>query len=298
MQKSRARTYIIAGILLSIVIIGVLTHFFFFRSEGPSVYEKLFEHCVEENGLRRCYVFLAGYEEKEETTCMQIVLPVVDPSQRDIEICLDKEVNWENPYEDYSLNVPVVLNMYYDKNLFKQEVPQKINIEIMEDEKVYELLDKASLPSSENILVRTKKANENIVKGYTYYDFSGYEEEERYLVWVLTSVTINSIKEKQGGVEFQINFKMGGEEYSYTFISEEVFLHTLKTGEVRKLETYSSIIEHLNLNNNYAMAFSIFKLNDNQRIYEYYKGLEETIIDYFRDTSNSDIYLKLEEVTL
>ena len=285
---------IILGLLIAS---SILIYFFFLRERQTTAYDRLLEHCTEEEqGVKKCDVFLSDYTQEDGNTLMSIVLPEIDPSLRDIEIEFNKEVKWTNPYEDYSLDIPVVLNMYYSNRLFNKNLPDRIEIELMEDEEVYKILEQINFSSDEVIEARTTVANEILTRGYNYYPHSPWGDEEEYLVWALVNVRFESIKISQDKKEFSISFEMEDTGYNYSFLADEIVFVTSKTGKVIKLKSTSEINENLNINDRYAIAFSIFKSRNDERVYTYYEGLKDDIHNYFHGSSDSGIYLKLEEI--
>ena len=229
------RKFLISSLILLMLLISalILIYFFFLKDKETTPYDRLLEHCTEEHqGVKQCTVFLSDNTPEDGNTCMKIVLPVIDPDLRDIEICLDKEVEWTNPYEDYSLDIPVVLNIHYSNNVFRKIIPDRIEIELMEDTKVYEILEDINFSSDEVIEARTTVADEILTRGYTYYLYKRFGEGEEFLVWVLVDVQFESIQINQDKTEFKISFEMEDTEYNHTFIAEEIIFVTLKTGQV------------------------------------------------------------------
>lgn len=280
-------------VFLSIV---VLLYFFIFKNKELTVYDKLFEHCTKEASVRKCNVFLKSYTEDQGNTCMEIVLPVVDPSKRDIEICVDEEVIWENPYEDYSLNIPIVLKMYYNKRFFKRNDLDRIEIDIMEDEVVYKLLENIYFSDENVILVRTKAANEDIVKGYKYYvDLN--EEEKEMLCLGLIDVGIKSIEKINDQLEFNIFFRMNDKEYEYTFTAEEIQFIDWEKRQAYTLMSTSELSDHFNFEDKYNISFLLFDLEEDQLISEFYGGLDNIIEEYFSEGGSKKVELRLKNIS-
>lgn len=285
---------ILGLLLLSTLLIYILN----LRNKRLSVYDRLSEHCLEGNeGVKECDMFLRSYKEDGVNTCMEIVLPEIDPSKRDIEICFNKEVKWENPYVDYSLDIPVVLSMYYKESIFENKIPQRIEIEIMEDERVYEIIEEINFNSEEAIIPRTTQANKIYTQGYSYYPYRKYGIGEEYLIWELVNTKINSIKKVGDALEFNMTFDMDNTQYSYVFNTGEFGLHDKFSGEVITLTPESVLESHLNLDGKYSFAFSIFNVKDDIKVVSYYEGLREDVHNFFDETPNSSIVLKLEKIT-
>jgi hypothetical protein len=138
---------------------------------SPS-YDRLYNYCeiVEEDKSikRECNVFLSNEEAKNnDEICFFLILPVSDYKERNLKIC-EKSIliNWENPYEDYSENIPVVISMHYKNSPLLRYKPSRINIEVMEDEIAYDLVRSINQTSNELIVFRTKAGEEKMQRGY------------------------------------------------------------------------------------------------------------------------------------
>jgi hypothetical protein len=92
-----------------------------------------------------CYAFLESETTDEKgINCIKFVTPYFDEEgpRLDMQICEKKEkIVWENPYSNYSLHIPVVMTFKYKKSLFHSYKFESLNIELMEDEKAFELWD-------------------------------------------------------------------------------------------------------------------------------------------------------------
>lgn len=159
--------------IISLVMLLLISIYFILRiSLNSPSYDRLYNYCeiVEEDKSikRECNVFLNNEETKnKDEICFFLVLPVSDYKERNLKICEKSDVvNWENPYEDYSENIPVVISMYYKKFPLFLYKPNRINIEVLEDKVAYDLVRSINQSSNELIVFRTKAGEEKIQQGY------------------------------------------------------------------------------------------------------------------------------------
>jgi len=125
-----------------------------FTNREVDKYGELIDFCeikeqTEEDLYFDCYAFLESESpDKEGGNCLVFVTPYFDEegSRLDMQICEKEEkIVWENPYSNYSLHIPVVMTFRYKKSLFQFYKFQGLNIELMEDEKAFELWDLVDL---------------------------------------------------------------------------------------------------------------------------------------------------------
>lgn len=123
-------------------------------SERVNKYGELVDFCeikkqTEENLYFDCYAFLESEATDEEgMDCIAFVTPYYDEegTRLDMLICEEKEkIFWENPYSNYSLHIPVVMTLKYEKTPFQFYKFVDLTIELLEDEKAYELWELVDL---------------------------------------------------------------------------------------------------------------------------------------------------------
>lgn len=143
-------------------------------SEVPvevSSYELLMDYCDhEEDGdvlSIICNSFIGDeYVNDDGERCLNfLVISEKGGSREDIELCIDSEkMEWENPYPDYSLYVPVVLEIDYEINRKFQIT--SVRGSLMGDEVVVEILERVPFSDKQNIPVWTALHEEAVEKSY------------------------------------------------------------------------------------------------------------------------------------
>jgi len=127
---------------------------FEFMSRKVDKYDELIDFCeikkqTGENLYFNCYAFLESESTDEEgMNCITFVTPYFDEEETrlDMQICEEEEkIVWENPYSNYSLHIPVVMTFKYKKSSFRFYEFEDLNIELMEDEKAFELWELVDL---------------------------------------------------------------------------------------------------------------------------------------------------------
>ena len=174
-KKRNSILFVLFTLLL--VTVSLLVYFLYLNKEKEvSVYDRLFEHCEEEDGIKQCYVFLKELKEEKDKTCMDLTLAEKEVERRDITVCFDMDIEWENPYkeypyEEYLLPTPIVLNLQYGRR-DSYSNPSKIGINLMDDEKAFGIL----IENIYNISLDVKPVSfmrtelyEDYKKGYAYF---------------------------------------------------------------------------------------------------------------------------------
>lgn len=119
-----------------------------FMSGGVNKYGELVDFCkikkqAGDDLYYDCYSFLESESTDEKgMNCIKFVTPYFNEEGRrlDMQVCEEGEkIIWENPYSNYSLHIPVVMTFKYKKSLFQSYRFESLNIELMEDEKAFEL---------------------------------------------------------------------------------------------------------------------------------------------------------------
>ncbi len=188
LKKKSFFIFLIVFILLVFVTAGVTYFLLRDREERldlESEYKRFFEYCGEGDGdTIECKVLLGDFYDSEDgkKDCMEIVLPIADIETREVSLCFDKGVvEWENPYHDYSLHVPVLIQIEEYREISRVE---DVRVALLEDEDTYALMEKINLPNTPHLGVMTKYLFDLDQKGF-YLSESLTEDGEiasRYLV--------------------------------------------------------------------------------------------------------------------
>jgi hypothetical protein len=214
--------FIFALITLFIGIVFLLFHYFV---EFPSIYKTYssYGNVIETEESRELTIkaFLESVEESKKKDCYNFV--EMSESLEEFKICIDKKkVNWENPYEDYSILIPVEAVFSYDKVMFNIFSLHEVNISLLEDDEVldflYELPDKVA----GNLPVRIKSNEEITAKGYYYQDIEG---EDFIAVTILDSF-IDEIKFNNDQIEVYFTSLIHGKEVLVKATVQELGLTT------------------------------------------------------------------------
>jgi hypothetical protein len=223
-------------ILLAFVAAGV-TYFLLKereeRLEAESEYNKLLEYCGEGDGdTLECKVLLGDFYESEDgkRDCMEIVLPVVDVDAREIHLCFKKGiVDWENPYDDYSLHVPVLMQIEGYRELYSAEY---ISVVVLEDEEAWGMVRETyDSEGVEPIPMWTQEYKEGINRGYDFVGREGGEDS-----FVPSGVTFHRgtiLSYDLEGEEITLEveaFVLGGEQV-FSIETERFPLVNAQTGE-------------------------------------------------------------------
>jgi hypothetical protein len=158
-------------ILLILLLAFIVSALYFIKTNSEEPYRKLFQYCTEQESkeIKECHVLLSNYYKNDNgETCIEIVLPITDSSERDITFCLKKEdlIEWENPYNNYDLNIPVVIEIYHSN--FPIIKLKNITIELMSDENARKIIYPINKNTDKLILFRSAKET-NLIEEKGYY---------------------------------------------------------------------------------------------------------------------------------
>jgi hypothetical protein len=213
-------------LLLSLIILIFFAVVFFFYFQSRNLESRLSAHCDEEvvgeEFVRRCNVFLSDYYINEKgQACLSITLPVVNPSERDILQCFSQDiVEWNNPYDDYSMKIPVTLDFFYSKDLdfsklFSRRSPSMLRVGVMDNDLAYEIVgpinDILVKKGERMISYMTPQLFENLRRGYHINVIRKRSQTEANLfsVVTVTKARIDSILTEGDDVVFSFTFYVG-----------------------------------------------------------------------------------------
>jgi hypothetical protein len=224
------------------------------RLEAESEYTRLLEYCGEGDGESlECKVLLGDFYDSDDgqKDCMEIVLPIADFDPSGRSLCFEKGVvDWENPYDDYSLYVPVLMTIegYKDFNAIT-----KIEMGLLEDGEAYELARAIYEEEGETVSMWTEEAKKGFERGY---DLLGVANEEG--VFNPSGVTLRKAKittyeVEEGQIILNIEAFILGEERSFAIESETIPVSDYEKGEAVELDSQN--IGELDMDLDYGIIF-------------------------------------------
>ncbi len=226
--------FIFLGLFVVLTFLGGYILFFYrggsdFTRE-PSLYEELFDYCdYKDEGQTisaTCYSFINDEYVKEALvdTCLSVRVATQDGVFKDVDICLPQEkLEWENPYEDYSLSVPVIMQIDYKKNFWGIYEVDSVDIILMEDEVSAELFQKVHLLDPSFVGIKFQRQAEIERKGYyvtNKFNPENSEEVTRNLL-VFREARIISYDKVDNQLLFNFTVLVNGEEKDLTILGAE-----------------------------------------------------------------------------
>jgi hypothetical protein len=236
LKKKSFFIFLSVFILLAFVAAGV-TYFLLKdreeRLEVENEYNKLLEYCGEGDGdTLECKVLLGGFYDSDdgEEDCMEITLPITDVEARDLSMCFKKGVvDWENPYDDYSMYVPVLMTIEGYREVSRVEDMRLI---LLEDEEAWGMVRETyDSEGVEPIPMWTQAYKEGLDRGY---DFVGREGgEDGFIPSGVTFHRGTILSYDLEGEEITLEveaFVLGG-EHIFSIETERFPLVDVQTGE-------------------------------------------------------------------
>jgi len=295
-QSIKKKNFILTKFLflpILIVVTGILLilYFKYFETNHDKDlfgdYPELNEFCQIEKHktrvTRECEVFLKNFEEDSSgKTCISLLL-LNDSSMKEVEFCVKEEgiVEWVNPYDNYDLPIPVVVNMRYKKSLLgtRNSRLKKIVIELMDDSKANKLIEYCT--DVEPILYRshhTEEMNKVANRGYYITSLSNLENHLSQDVLGVINTEIKSFFiTEDGQMILDVIMYIEGKEIREEVISYgfKIFQHTDKGIDLtEKVLTGSNVSEFLELDTTYNMQVLIKEYDewDELLVEEYLDG--------------------------
>ncbi len=233
-------------------------------------YKNLFRYCIDKEDndgkVKECRVLLDNlYQNSAQETCLEIVLPAIEPSERHLEFCLDtyKISQWSNPYRNYDLDIPVIIEVDYKD--FPVINIENLNIELMSDEEAHKIIDPVNQKTNQIILFRSIVATKEIEeKGYyvtnRIFDLSTGEE---YPVLGVYEVEITDLSFEEENFILKIKMKILGvqkeEEIKFDSVQFEKYSYSNVTQALKReiLDANSNLEKEISIGEIYLMEFSI-----------------------------------------
>jgi hypothetical protein len=243
-----------ALIITASLVFFIIMFSFLFLTKSKTVfsseYKRLLDYCEESSTDSReiagCRVFLKNHRKVDEgTECLDIILPTSEVLERELELCEDHEViNWENPYTDYSLTIPIEIGIIYRKPLFKKEaIIEKIDIEIMDDATALKLLETSRNGNNQPLSTRTEEMAKIESSGYHSTLWTDGESDNLVPVLVILRSKITSFKEE--GNNLLLNLRLYIEEREIDCVATAERFHYIE-GKVSE-DTKHNVVDKSNI---------------------------------------------------
>jgi len=288
-KVKRRKVYLI--IVLSILLISLLTTSFYIKKKVEDPYKKLFLYCTEEEGdkemVKNCRILLSDYYENDNgKLCLGIVLPEIQLSKRDLTLCLNEKVlvNWKNPYESYTLNLPVAIEIKYSK--FPLIRINEVNIQLLSDKQAHELIDPINKETTNIILFKSLEASKMLEeKGYYTVDriCKGNYSEICVNLGVY-EVELLDVFIDEDGLKFHISMSIMGDNIEEIIVVEEFQFEEYSYSNIgtplkREVVDLSFPLEEiLSKGENYVMEFTLS--NHDEITDNLVKQYSEGIVDF------------------
>jgi hypothetical protein len=218
-------------------------------------FARLLEFCDHKaEGVVECKVFLEDFVELDDgRECLEITLPTPELLERQTRLCLEKgTINWENPYEDYSLQVPVLMRISDPRSLSRVN---DVRINVLEDDIADELLSKINTPNSKHIFIWTRELINYRERGY---DILGEEDGGGKIVPIGVSIreaNIISYRTQNGEIELEIQAFLDGMDARFFLRSESFYLLDILLEE--EVLISSENVERVDTNLNYSVSLAL-----------------------------------------
>lgn len=313
--RLKKRTLLVFVFCFFALLVGAV-YFFLFSKESKtgSVYDvdkygELIEHCeFKESGKVlevECYAFLntdnaedlelAGQGER----CISFLIPLEEVYGRNTlergagieykeeQICEKKEkISVNNPYEnDFHGHLPVVLKLSYDRDNWKIFSKyynfNRIDVDLMDDQKAIELLHSMEFSQRQKITVTTQERQEMLARGF--YVMSSVDEKGNT---VKRSFAILEGEIKDYIIDgdlmiFDIQFKSFGEERVVKAKTKSFSLFNMFL-EDEQIITSSNLKEILDLNRNYQIELLI----EGREVLD-----EDIVLGYISEMDTGEVFL-------
>lgn len=291
-------------IILFLVTTSLSVYFLFFNKEKEEDdYDKLFKHCVEENNKKECKVFLKELTKEEGKTCMDIVLPEIEVEKRNITVCFNSNIEWEDPYkeypyEQYFITTPIVLTLEYGEKVTKSS-PRYLEVRLMEEEEAETILEIKGLnsPSVSSIAFVSEWNKELLSKGYSYTLSFLDEQRDYYQHLNLIGAELQSIEKKDEKIEMIISLRMDDSNFTYEFDTQQFRFYDLSKPWRYDLDAQTDLGDYLNLNEYYLVTFSLYDLEQNSYLKEIDDSIDERVYNYFSGDKDSNLQLILHSIS-
>lgn len=289
----------IATILILLVIFSIIG-FSLVKKKVEEPYIKMFQYCSEQQidneKIKVCRVLISDfYQQGKSKKCMEVVVPEQNLSEKTLTLCCRDNVfeQWQNPYNSYVLDIPVILNISYRK--FPIISFRNVEIELMSDEEAHEVFDPVNSQTENIILFRSSAATKEITdKGYYFSSrMCPGDFEEICQVLGVYEVELSQYSVRDNILEFQVNMIIYGQEKSELLKVESFQFEKYSYSEVgkplisEKLDINKSLEDFLSTGESYVMEFSVSN----------YEELTDEIIEQYSE-GVIDLELNLERVFL
>ncbi|NLB11932.1 hypothetical protein GX830_00955 [Candidatus Dojkabacteria bacterium] len=304
--RIKKKSSILSVLIILFLVTASLSVYFLFFNKGKEEddYDKLFKHCIEkENNKKECKVFLKKLRKEKDKVCMDIVLPEIEVEKRDITVCFNSNIEWEDPYneypyEQYFMTTPIVLTLEDGRKTTKSK-SSEVDIRLMEYEEAKSVLEIKGLnsPDVSGIAFLSKDNYEFVSKGYTYSVQFIESQKDFFLHLDLIGIKILSARERDGLIEVEISFRMDDSSFNYVFESNQIAFFDAQALRLYDLKSQTDLDDYIDLDRYYLASFSLYDLNANSYLTVEDKGLDGRIHNYFNGKEDSNLRLTLETIS-
>lgn len=298
------------AIVILVLFVFFVFLFIFFYNNLSKKEELGFDYC-ERNRLGdeviiECYMFLENFEiNGRKEACLSAIIPETDISERNFSYCIKADsVNWDNPYNDYSRSIPVILRFHTRQNedfllsgLLGSSEIYRLDIEVMDNDLAYKIANEYNSQISneeDKITYITPQLVEVMERGYLvtsrpYGTMLGLEED-LFDVISIGNVKIKDYRIRNEEIIFQMVLNIEGKELNKE-IRTTSFAFTVDN-KLSILDYKSDISKYISFDGNYEIDLLI-------KGYEKFDSLSlEVAGEYLTGSSNLEgeikgIYIKL-----
>jgi len=195
------------------------------RLDLESEYNRFLEYCEEgDGGTLECKVLLGDFYETEDRRkdCVEVLLPVADAEQREVSFCFKRGiVEWENPYNDYSRYIPVLIVIEGYEELSRVN---SVKMVVLEDEEGYRVASEVYEEGGFPFIIWTREERIALERGY---DVIGEVDDAEAFIPVGISIRkarVLSYVLEGDAISLEVQTYVMGENVTFFLNSNDFFL--------------------------------------------------------------------------
>jgi hypothetical protein len=253
--------------VIILLLLGAFVGYYFLIKKPKEVslqvnkYEELLEYCSTQRELNslniECEGFLASeYLSEDGLQCFAVLIPYEEGKGETYEICEEeKNIDWENPYPETSLYIPVVTIFKYERFLRGEYEFKSLGVKLMDDDKAFELLSLVNIPNKpDHITIMTQQYGA-IKERNWYVTREGTEDGETTAnVFAIRRGKIESYTFDGEDIVFDIRATLSGKEIA---LEASASYFTLEKSSTEYSGIYKGNTEELDVNSDYYMLLKI-----------------------------------------
>jgi hypothetical protein len=232
MKKKTAITLILIGLFVPII---VFSYFYYDR------YQK-FQNNIDnsfslvQNNSAQLYSmkgFLKSIDIVDQNLCLNV--KKFNDHLEEVQFCYRKNlIEWENPYDDYSMLIPIQIQISYSNNLFNRYRIEAVLVDVLEDKDYIDFLHSMNKNLLEQTQIRITSLYKEIEQGYYFTKSPG---SDTYDIFVIRDVYIKDILNKDiFDIYFTCNLK--GQNKNIHISTDKIIISRIENG-TDTLEEYS-----------------------------------------------------------